>query len=203
MIIDLSVHLDDRTPAYPGDPHFEARTAGTFAREGYNGHSISMGTHTGTHIDAPSHMLPDGGNIDLFPLSQFIGRGLYVDATGGFSLATLQAADVRAGDIVVFDTGTAARFYEPDYFTRYPVMPLEIAKHLVEKKVAMVGVDTCSLDNTPEFPNHKLLLDAHILAMENLTNLGALAGRDFTVYALPLNLSLDAAPARVIAEVQQ
>lgn len=90
MIIDLSVHLDDRTPAYHGNPRYEVRTAGTFAHDGYCGHAISMGTHTGTHIDAPSHMLPEGGNIDLFPISQFVGRGRYIDASDGFSLEAVK-----------------------------------------------------------------------------------------------------------------
>lgn len=202
MIIDLSVHLDDRTPAYPGDPHYEAHMAGTFERDGYSGHAISMGTHTGTHIDAPAHMLPEGGNIDLFPASRFVGRGCYVDASGGFSVEALELADMQPGDIVLFDTGTAPRFYEPDYFTRFPVMSPGVSRYLVDKQISMVGVDTCSIDTTPDFSNHKTLLGAQILVIENLTNLGALAGREFKVYALPLALGLDAAPARVIAEVR-
>ncbi|KKW03373.1 MAG: hypothetical protein UY35_C0007G0055 [Candidatus Saccharibacteria bacterium GW2011_GWC2_48_9] len=201
MIIDLSVHIDDRTPAYPGDPHFEARVAGAFEHDGYEGHSISMGTHTGTHIDAPSHMIPEGASLNMTDISRFVGRGRMVDATQGFSLDSLKLADIQAGDIVLFDTGTSARFYDASYFERYPTMPPDIAEYLVGRQVSMVGLDTCSADNTPGFPIHKILLSRDIHIIENLTNLAALAHQEFRVFALPLNLSLDGAPARVIAEI--
>jgi len=201
MIIDLSVHIDDRTPAYPGDPRFEARVAGTLEHDGYEGHSISMGTHTGTHIDAPSHMISEGASLNMADISRFVGRGRMIDATQGFSLDAVQMADIQAGDIVLFDTGTSARFYDASYFERYPVMPSNIAEYLVNQQVGMVGLDTCSADNTPEFPIHTALLSHDIHIIENLTNLAVLAHHEFRVFALPLNLSLDGAPARVIAEI--
>ena len=66
-------------------------------------------------------------------------------------------------------------------------------------KVKMVGVDTCSIDNQSHFPIHKILLSSDVLIIENLTNLGQLSNVDSIIYALPMKLDLDGAPARVIA----
>lgn len=64
----------------------------------------------------------------------------------------------------------------------------------------MVGLDTCSADNTPDFRVHKALLAADVLITENLANLDVLARvKTFTVHSLPLNVALDGSPARVIA----
>jgi arylformamidase len=93
------------------------------------------------------------------------------------------------------------KYHDPIYFEDYPAMSEEVAKYLVEAKIKMVGVDTCSVDNQDGFPVHKILLAGNVLIIENLTNLTQLTGKDFKVYALPLNLQIDGSPARVIAEV--
>lgn len=80
-------------------------------------------------------------------------------------------------------------------------MSQEVAEYLVEKKVKMVGLDTCSADNQDNFPIHKTLLSGGVLIIENLTNLSKLQGSDFKVYALPLNLQIDGSPTRVVAEI--
>jgi kynurenine formamidase len=65
----------------------------------------------------------------------------------------------------------------------------------------MVGFDTCSADILPDFPVHKILLGNDMLIIENLTNIEQLSGHSFTVYALPIKLVVDGAPARVIAVI--
>lgn len=87
------------------------------------------------------------------------------------------------------------------YYTDYPAVPEDIAQQLVDMKVKMVGVDMGSIDHDP-FPVHKLLLGSDILIIENLVNVGQLVGKKFKVYALPLNLQVEASPARVIAEIE-
>ena len=195
---ELSVTLDERTPAYPGDPKFTVEKVGEFTGEGYEDHRLTMGTHTGTHIDAPAHMVPGGKTLDQFPVDTFLGEAVCIK---GFDIDEMEAVRVKQGDIVLFYTGMSQQFYEPEYFTDYPVMGDNLAAYLVEKRVKMVGVDTCSVDNVEEFPIHKRLLGADILLIENLTNLEQLAGKRCRLTALPLKLQLDAAPARVIAEV--
>lgn len=205
MLIDLTFPVNEHTPVYPGDPRIEIRQGGTVAADGYRDHLIQFGTHVGTHIDAPSHMIEDGKSLDEYPLSRFVGRGVLLCADGEFTLTQVENADIRAGDVVLFETGTSARYYEPTYFTDYPVLTEEIARYLVEKKVGIVGVDTCGPDKEP-FPVHKILLKNDVLIIENVANLDqlreqSLPGKEFKVFALPLNLATDGAPVRVMAEV--
>lgn len=203
MIIDLSVSLKEGMPIYPGDQKLEITDDGTFAAEGYMGHSVMLGTHTGTHLDAPAHMIKGGKTLDKFPADRFVGRGSYVFVKDNiFSLKDVQEANIQEGDVVVFNTRMSYRYYDPVYFEDYPAMDEDIAHFLIERKVKMVGVDTCSVDNQPDFPIHKLLLASDILIIENLTNVEQLAEMESTIFALPLRLDLDGAPARVVAEVR-
>ncbi len=197
MLIDLSVDLNEQTPVYPGDPATKITPAGTHEEAGFQDHMVCMGTHVGTHIDAPSHMVKGGKNLNQFPIETFSGRGVYVGAHEGFDI---ENANIKEGDIVLFHTGMSEQYQSPSYFETYPAIPEDVARLLVSKKVKMVGVDTCSVDYPP-FPVHKILLESEILIIENLTNLGALAGKEFRVHAFPIKLGIDGAPVRVVAEV--
>ena len=201
MYIDLSVPINNKTPIYPGDPETKIEPAGVLERDGYADSYVSIGTHVGTHVDAPTHMVAGGKTLDQIPVEQFIGRGRYVKVENKtFDLIVVQEAGVQAGDIVLFDTGLAVNYHEASYFEDYPALPEDIANYLVETNVKMVGFDMCSPDHEP-YPIHKILLGGNVLIIENLTNLEQLAGKDFTIYALPVNLQIDGAPARVIAVV--
>lgn len=199
QLIDLSVSLNEETPVYPGDPKTVIKKAGVFEKDGFNDHLVSVGTHVGTHIDAPFHMLADGKTLDQIPVEQFVGRGVYIKVDGEFDLEAIRRADIREGDIVLFNTG-ADEFYHEARYWETPEMSEDVARYLVEKKIKMVGMDMSGPDEPP-FKTHKILLGGGVLIIENLTNVGLLAGKDFTVYALPVKLELDGAPARVIAQV--
>jgi kynurenine formamidase len=202
MFIDLTHRLNNDTPVYPGDAEIKISVADTIEQNGYLGHNLQLGSHSGTHIDAPAHMISGGKTLDKFGLEAFIGRGCYIFLNDGkFSLEAVQNADIKANDVVIFDTQSSYHFKKPEYFTDYPVMNEEIAQYLVEKGVKMVGLDTCSADNLPDFPVHKILLNSDILIIENLTNIEQLTGHSFNVYALPIKLDIDGSSARVIAEV--
>lgn len=200
-IIDLSVLVNQQTPVYPGDPKVKISPAGQLSKDGFVDHIISMGTHAGTHIDAPMHMIENGKSLNQLDMSKFIGRGVYVDCSNGIELDGLLKANIKPGDIVLLNTGMSDHFFESVYYDNYLVMSEEVANYLIEREIKMVGLDTGSADNVEGFPIHKLLLGNDILIIENLTNLAELAGKDFTVYALPIKLGLDGAPARVIAQV--
>ena len=201
-VIDLSVPINEQTPVYPGDPKTKIEPAGVFAKDGYNDHLVTLGTHVGTHVDAPLHMLEKGKSLDQIPVEYFIGPGKYIKVDGAFDLEQVKAANLQAGDIVLFHTGMSDVFYEESYYTDYPTMSEEIASYLVQQKVKMVGLDTGSADNLDDFPIHKTLLGGDVLIIENLTNLERLADKTFTVYALPLKLEVDGPPARVIAVIK-
>ena len=142
QVIDLSVLLDEKTPVYPGDPATKIEPVGVFARDGWNDHYISVGNHVGTHIDAPLHMTAEGRNLDQIPVDQFVGQGRYIKVDQNFDIEKVRAAGIRAGDMVLFDTGMSEHYQEAKYFEDYPVMSEEIATYLVTQKVKMVGLDT-------------------------------------------------------------
>jgi kynurenine formamidase len=198
MIVDLSIPIRQSMPVYPGDPEVVVELADTFEKSGYEGHNLAIGNHAGTHIDAPLHMLQGGADLSTFSIDTFVGQGALVE---GFSLGALQAANIQAGDIVLFRSGASERFEDPSYFTEYPVLDMTVVEALIAARVKLVGIDTCSADIEEGFPIHKALLGAGIPIIENLTNLKVLQGKKFRVYALPLSLAVDAAPARVVAEV--
>lgn len=202
-IIDLSVPLNTQTPTYEGDPPTKLEPVATVAKDGYAFTYISVNSHTGTHVDAPTHMVPGSTKgLDSYPIEHFAGRGVYIDATAkAITLEAVQQAGLRPGDIVLFHTGMSNTYYESAYYDDYPAMPEDVAHYLVEQKVKIVGVDMCSPDHEP-FETHRILLAGDVLIAENLTNLDALAGQMFDVYALPIRLDIDAAPARVIAVVK-
>jgi kynurenine formamidase len=194
--IDLSVPINEETPIYPGDPATKIAKAGDIKKDGYQDHLVSIGTHVGTHMDAPAHMIEGGSNLDVTPIDQFVGRGICIPIQDAFNLD-----EIKPGDIVLFNTGMDKYYHEPKYFEDYPPISEDVANCLVDKKIKMVGVDMCSPDHDP-FPVHKILLGADILIVENLTNLEQLVGKEFKVTALPIKLQIDGAPARVIAELQ-
>jgi arylformamidase len=203
MIVDLSVIIDQNTPVYPGDLVVTIKPVGIFAKDGYNDSLLSIGTHVGTHIDAPLHMIDGGKSLNQIPVERFVGRGRCIGVENKqFDIQAVKNAEIQSGDIVLFNTGLDEVFDHPEvYFKDYPALPEEIANYLIEKHVSMVGFDMCSPDH-PDFAIHKLLLGSDVLIIENLTNLDKLAGKEFRVTALPLNLKTDGSPARVIAEVE-
>ncbi len=200
MLIDLSVALNEKTPIYPGDPETKITAGGILDQDGYQDHFVCVGTHVGTHMDAPSHMVVGGKNLDQFPIEKFSGRGVYIKVGKEFDLDEIKRVPLEEGDIVLFYTGMSDSYYEPAYYETYPAMPDEVARYLVEKKIKIVGVDMCSPDYEP-FPAHQILLGSEVLIIENLTNLGALEGKKFTVYAFPVKLQIEGAPVRVVAEM--
>lgn len=199
--VDLSVPINENTPVYHGDPKTKIEPMGIFDKDGYEDSYVCIGTHVGTHIDAPRHMIKNGKSLDEIPVEQFVGRGVCIKvADKKFNLEEIKKADIREDDIILFFTGMSDVYHQSEYYDDYPVMSEEIAEFLVSKKVGMVGVDMCSLDHEP-FPVHRILLKNDILIIENLTNLRELDGKEFRVYALPVKLQIDGAPARVIAEI--
>ena len=81
-IVDLSHPINSETQVYPGDPSPSLTPATTIARDGFNVLHVSMGSQTGTHVDAPYHFLDDGARIDELDLSLFLGPATIVDLRG-------------------------------------------------------------------------------------------------------------------------
>lgn len=198
--VDLSILVNENTPMYPGDKAPKFEPAGVLEKDGFQDHYVSFNNHIGTHLDAPVHMYKDGKSLDRIPLENFTGRGVYIKVVNNtFDLEKIRKVAIGEGDIVLFHTGMSERLYEEDYYKSYPQVPVEVAQHLVDKGIKMMGVDMGGVDH--DFSIHRLLLKNEVLILENLINMGTLSGKEFKVYAFPLKFELDASPVRVVAEI--
>lgn len=206
-IIDLTHPFTGKMPVYPGDPISSLVQSATIGKHGVADHRLETNMHVGTHIDAPAHMIEGGKKMHELPIELFFGRGRIID-TGNKSTLDINlltrlnlVRNFAKDDIVLFYTGFSKYFKEEKYFTDFPVMTEALAKELVNRKIKMVGFDTPSPDKEP-YLVHKILLEAGILIIENLTNLESLIEVEhFEIEAFPLRIAADAAPARVIAQI--
>lgn len=190
--IDLTHTFTTQMPVFPGDD--AATLKENISEEGICGFHLSTGMHVGTHMDSPLHMLPGTKKLSDFPPEKFIGTAILVDA---------QANSIPGDgfDIVLLNTGFHHKFNTPEYYTDYPEISEELAHKLTQLNIKMVGMDTPSPDRSP-YKIHKILLKQEILIIENLTNLDLLPKTPFKLYALPAKFEAEAAPVRVIAEIE-
>ncbi|MEV0378842.1 cyclase family protein [Nonomuraea sp. NPDC050643] len=207
-LIDLSVPVETGMPVYPGDPEVSIGPALTVAHDGVNVLGLHLGSHSGTHVDAPSHLDDSLPTLDDLPLERFAGPAAVVDVRGLAPRAPIGPEafmEVRAGTIVLVATGWSAH-WGTDGYRAHPFLTEEAATLLVERGVRTVGIDALSVDPTPadDFPAHRVLCGAHAVIAENLTGLGRLleARGPIEVSMFPIRLAgADGAPVRPVARV--
>ena len=115
MFHDLTQIISKDIPVYSGDPQPDFEQSSTIDKDSYNVTRISMGSHTGTHVDAPRHFMIDGNSIDREPLSKFIGESIVIDLSKrcnigeGITCSDLEAYSkiIRENDILLLYTGTS------------------------------------------------------------------------------------------------
>lgn len=205
-MIDLSHAVRTDMPVFPGDPAVRLRPADALAP--WRVTELTLGTHSGTHIDAAAHYVPGGTTIDLYPLERFVlpAYVVRVDAGGGSaiewpSLAGLLPDDLT-GSAVLLHTGWD-RHWGDACAVSHPFLGEAAAAGLVERGVGLVGTDALNIDATEPATTHAhaTLLGADVLIVENLTGLAALApGRPHTCAFVPLKLAgADGSPIRAYA----
>ena len=218
-IVDLSVPVRADMQVYPGDPAVRIRPATQLDVDGVNVLSIHAGSHTGTHVDAPYHVLAEGARLDELDLGLFHGPAVVADLRGLAPRAAIDwpalaacAPELRAGAVLVLHTGWSAHFGTPEYLA-HPWLTADAARWIVASGVRTVAVDALSPDPTPgggssggepgdgSFPAHRILLGAGGVIVENLTNVAELAElSDPVLSCFPLALAeADGAPVRAVA----
>ena len=207
-VYDLTHTIRNDMPVYPGTEQPRLTTACTIEEVGYRETLLHMYSHTGTHMDAPAHMLPDGAALDRYPGEKFVGAAIVVDCRGekDISLPLLQRYDLSGVDFVLFCTGWDKKWGTPAYYENFPCLTAEAAAYLAALPLKGVGEDSISLDpcDGTEFPNHITLMKAGFINTENLTGLDALLGQRFTFVTLPLKFeNADGCSCRAIAMEDQ
>ncbi|MGK7929534.1 MAG: cyclase family protein [Spirulina sp.] len=202
QLFDLTHTFTENMPVYPGDPCVKFYQVASLEKEGFNNCKIESGLHVGTHMDAPLHVIAGGKYISELSLNKFSGWGHLIDVRDREEIEAdvLSDRDIKQGDILLFLTGWSNKFRDPDYYTSYPELSINLAKQIVHLGINMVGLDFPSPDRYP-FLIHKILLGNDVLIIENLTNLEQLLSVNaFRVMAYPIKFQAGGAPVRVIAE---
>ena len=105
-IHDLTRTISQDMQVYEGDPQPEFDPHATIKDDKVNVTRFTLGSHTGTHVDAPWHFLQEGNSIDIEPLDKFIGEAVIIDASGRHSISAndFSGNDIRSNDIVLIST---------------------------------------------------------------------------------------------------
>ena len=211
-VVDLSLPLDNGTTVYPGDPAIDIRTVGP-DEAGFHVTSIAVGSHTGTHCDAPFHFVGDGAAIDVVDLTLFAGPMVLIDVRGRSDRQVIGLDDVSAslsrlgpGTVAVLRTGWTEHYGTGRYFA-HPYLDPEACAALLATGARSIGVDAMSIDETVDeehpgdgWPCHRLVLGAGGVLLENLAHLDRIDFERPFLSALPLRLTgADGSPVRAAA----
>lgn len=173
-IIDITRELNDQTKIYEGDPHVRIEQFYTVETNGFAITKLSMGSHSGTHIDAPSHVISGGRHVSQIPLSEMVGQCVVVDKNGMKIPADMRRVIIKGEDE---ETG---RITESQ------------ARKLVDAGVRLVGTDSLSIGSDEV---HDILLSEGCLILESLELSKAEPGI-YMLCALPLKIAADGSPIR-------
>ena len=205
MIYDVTVPITNSMPVWPGDPPVRLTAKSHLSRDKTHTvrlTNIEMGSHTGTHIDAPFHMTDEGRRLDEFPLETLTGKVTVFEIPGARSLGRTELERLNWDGVerVLFKTENSSHWQDGKFYEEFVYLEPEGAEFLVQQGVRLVGIDYLSIDKfrSQSHPSHFVLLKQDIPIIEGL-NLAAVPAGEYTLVALPLKLQdADGAPARVI-----
>ncbi len=232
-LVDLSHSYGENTLYWPTSPTaFEKEQLAYGISEGgwfYAAYSVCTPEHGGTHIDAPLHFSAGGISTEKIPLESLLAQAVVINVSNkaaadrNYRLTAEDVAafekehgEISAGTIVLMRTDWSDHW--PDAMAylgddtpgdasqlQFPGFGAEATKILTEeRKVAMLGVDTASVDygKSQDFIVHRIGAAQGVANLENLTNLDQLPATGATIIALPMKIEGGSGgPARVIALV--
>jgi arylformamidase len=189
---------------WPGDPAFQIERAHDQEKGDVATVSkMSLGVHTGTHMDAPLHFIRGAIAIDQMPLDATVGRARVIEIADRKSITREELAGhaISAGERILFKTVNSEHAWDSDQFKEdFVFIAQDGARYLAEQRVLSVGVDYLSVGGFREdgLETHQALLAAGIWIIEGLNLKGVTPG-DYELACLPLKLiGAEGAPARAI-----
>jgi arylformamidase len=215
-IIDITLPLHAGTLVYEGDPPFEATQTSRVVKDNPGSLALSilsMGSHSGTHIDAPRHFVEPGGDVEGLDLHALCGPARVVDLRGRgrrIDESTLRSLDLEGVTRLLMKTDNSELLGASAFRRDYTHLTREGAVYLRrELELRLIGIDYLSVDPWPDpwpgfdFPAHHALLDPEpsrspVVIVESL-DLRRVAPGDYELWCLPLKLrGLDGAPVRAV-----
>ncbi len=159
---------------------------------------ILLDMHTGTHIDAPLHMLPEGDTTDNIDLSKVITKCKVIALThcAKITAGDLENKNIQRGDFILLKTKNS---FSGQFDPEFVYLDKSGAEHLQNKEVTGVGIDALGIEkNQPGHDTHKILFKAGIVILEGL-NLKNIQEGQYFLFAAPLKIKgAEAAPARAV-----
>ena len=204
--IDISLPIREGMIVYEGDPGISVSPALALDRgDPANVSNLKLGSHTGTHMDAPLHFIGGAKSIDTLPLDLLIGPALVleVDAERLVEPKHLTDARIAKHERVLLKTRNSALWDRPGFERNYVALSLEGARSLMDRGVKLIGIDYLSVEafGAVGHPVHKLLLGAGIVIVEGLDFRRVTPGV-YELYCLPLRIAGgDGSPCRAILRV--
>lgn len=203
-IHDVSVPIHQGMPVFPGDPPFTVEPALQIAKgDPANVSRLHMGTHTGTHLDAPYHFVEGGRTVETVPLDVFLGRArvIALDVRDAVTARDLEAARIPPGTTRLLLKTRNSSLWTDDVFAKdFVYLAPDAADWLLARKVRLVGIDYLSVEQygVEHAETHLKLLRGGIIAVEGL-DLGTVAPGEYTLICLPLKIvGGDGSPVRAV-----
>jgi arylformamidase len=204
-IHDISIPISPTMPTYPGDPGVSIEPVLQIARgDAANVSRLSIGNHTGTHLDPPVHFVPGGKTVDKLDLNMLYGPARVVDMThveNAIAAQDLERAKLPEHTLrVLFKTRNSLLWDQVGFQKDFVALAWNAAQWLVARDIRLVGIDYLSVEmfGASEPRTHRILLAAGLIVVEGL-NLKEITPGDYTLVCLPLRIKDgDGGPARAI-----
>lgn len=192
---DITRELSENAIVYPGDPEIKIKT---IENSGYRVSDVRFSTHSGTHIDAPSHYLKSAMTVDKIPPEVLTGEVRVIDLTtvdGSIGRYDLKGKILGSKRVLLKTSFSGKKTFEENYQHITP----EAATYLKEQGILLLGIDSPSVESfLGDGSVHRTLLENNIIIIE-LLDLSVVEEGTYRICALPLRLKgLDGSPARVI-----
>jgi len=196
---DVSLPIKEGMMVYPGNPEPSIRRYSSIPRDKVNESLIALGSHTGTHVDSKLHIQNDADDTKALPLDSFYGKCKVLDLThveNEVHREDLEGYPIKRGDIVLLKTRNSKRGYK-EFRSDYVHVKLDAAEYLVEVGVKTLGCDYLSVK---KFGGDN---EVHHVLINNLTlfeglNLAEVPEGEYIFIGLPLRISCEGSPARVL-----
>lgn len=218
-ILDLSIPINNHMPFYPGDPKPQIGAHITIEQDGCQVMELHIGTHTGTHMDAPRHFLAGGACVDQIPLERCMGKALIItlpDLEENHPICPMDIQEylpkLATCEVVLIHTGWMNR-YGSESFYHHPYLSHDLAELLASYPIKAVGVDMLNVDRThtngeayemEAFYAHDILLNKEIIIIENLIHLELADFQNPYCVFFPLNIEGgDGSPVRAVLMEEQ
>jgi arylformamidase len=203
-IIDISWPISKATTGYKDRYVVGIDEIKNFNRDGVRETNIHLSSHSGTHVDAPSHFFEEGKTIDEVGLDRLVGDCVVLDMTTCAERITRDCLlahenEIKPGAIILLRTGNSDFSATDKFSPHFVYLEMSGAAYLAERKVKAVGIDYLGIEHSqPGHPTHEVLMNSDVMIIEGLRLGHVLQGSYFFV-CLPLNMiGTEAAPARAI-----